>query len=163
MAIEMLRSATLAPPYTAVDCHPARAGHVGTPDYHPTRAARAGAPGLSKLEERTPGRCRLILLDQSGAARLRRTTPWTVVLTYTKGGLSYKVVLASRDCVVRRWRSLRNQPACSAARSGEFHSWPLGAIPFRNSEGVILACFLNAVLNADFELKPTSSDTARIE
>ena len=55
---------------------------------------------MSKLEERTSGRYRLILLDQGGAARLRGTTPWTVVLTYTKGGLSYKVVLVNRDYVV---------------------------------------------------------------
>ena len=40
---------------------------------------------------------------------------------------------------------------------------PLAAMLLRNSEGVMFACFLNAVLKADFELKPTSSETARIE
>ena len=41
------------------------------------------------------------LLDQGGACRrLRGTTPSIVALTYTKGVLSYKVVLANRDWVV---------------------------------------------------------------
>ena len=92
-----------------------------------------------------------MLLDQSGAARLRRRTTSTVVLTYMKGVLSYKVVLKNRYC------------AHDIAIGGDFYGWPLVTIAFRNSEGVILTCFLNAVLKADFELKPTSSDTARME
>lgn len=93
---------------------------------------------------------------------LRGTTPATVVLTYTKGVLSYKVVPINRD--LRPFGAIiEGSTFIFCGCSGEVHCWPLLLVTFRNSEGVMLVCFLNAVLNADFELKPTSSDTARME
>ena len=44
---------------------------------------------------------------------------------------------------------------------GRVLSQPLLVALFLNSEGVILTCFLNTALKADFELKPTSSAIAR--
>jgi hypothetical protein len=96
--------------------------------------------------------------------RIREFFCRKVVLTYMEGVLTYKAGrsgLTPRRQGAKKTLNLFFAPWRLGVRLIQWLPLPFEA--FLNSEGVMLAYFLNAVLKADLELKPTSSAMARIE